>query len=34
VLTPQELEKTVDRLEARTVDPLAAADEVIGRMGL
>jgi LAO/AO transport system kinase len=34
VLTPEELEKTVDRLEARTVDPLAAADEVIERMGL
>jgi LAO/AO transport system kinase len=34
VLTPEELEKTVDRLEARTVDPLAAADEVIKRMGL
>jgi LAO/AO transport system kinase len=34
VLTPEELEKTVDRLEARTVDPLAAADDVIKRMGL
>jgi LAO/AO transport system kinase len=34
VLTPEELEKTVDRLEARTVDPLAAADEVMKRMGL
>jgi LAO/AO transport system kinase len=34
VLAPDELEKTVDRLEARTVDPQAAADEVLKRMGL
>ena len=33
-LTPEELEKKVDRLEARTVDPLGAADEVMKRMGL
>jgi LAO/AO transport system kinase len=33
-LAPDELEKTVDRLEARTVDPQAAADEVLKRMGL
>ena len=34
VLAPGELEKTVDRLEARTVDPQAAAEEVLKRMGL
>jgi LAO/AO transport system kinase len=33
-LAPDELEKTVDRLEARTVDPQAAAEEVLKRMGL
>jgi LAO/AO transport system kinase len=33
-LTPAELEKTVDRLEARTLDPLTAAEEVMKRMGL
>ena len=33
-LTPEELENQVDRLEARTVDPLAAAEEVMKRMGL
>ena len=33
-LTPDELERKVDRLEARTVDPLGAADEVMKRMGL
>jgi LAO/AO transport system kinase len=33
-LTPEELEKKVDRLEARTVDPRAAAEEVMKRMGL
>jgi LAO/AO transport system kinase len=33
-LTPEELEKKVDRLEARAVDPVAAADEIIKRMGL
>jgi LAO/AO transport system kinase len=33
-LTPEELESKVDRLEARTVDPLAAAEEVMKRMGL
>jgi LAO/AO transport system kinase len=33
-LTPEELEKSVDRLEARTVDPGAAAEEVMKRMGL
>jgi GTPase len=33
-LAPAELEKTVDRLEARTLDPLAAAEEVMKRMGL
>ena len=32
--TPEELENQVDRLEARTVDPLAAAEEVMKRMGL
>jgi LAO/AO transport system kinase len=34
VLTPEEMERTLDRLEARSVDPLTAADEVIRRMGL
>jgi LAO/AO transport system kinase len=33
-LTPEELESKVDRLEARTVDPLAAAEEIMKRMGL
>jgi LAO/AO transport system kinase len=32
VLAPDEVERTVDRLEARTVDPFAAADAVIERM--
>ena len=32
VLGPDELERTVDRLEARAVDPFAAADAVIERM--
>ena len=33
-LTPEELEKKLDRLAARTVDPLAAAAEVMKGMGL
>ena len=33
-LTPEELEKEVDRLEARSVDPVGAAEEVMRRMGL
>ena len=33
-LKPDEKEKLVDRLLAREVDPLAATDEVLGRMGL
>jgi LAO/AO transport system kinase len=33
-LTPEELENKVDRLEARTLDPQAAAEEVLKRMGL
>ena len=32
VLAPDEVERTVDRLEARTLDPFAAADAVIERM--
>ena len=32
VLGPDEVERTVDRLEARAVDPFAAADAVIERM--
>jgi LAO/AO transport system kinase len=32
VLEPGEVERTVDRLEARTLDPFAAADAVIERM--
>jgi LAO/AO transport system kinase len=34
VLAPDEVERTVDRLEARTLDPFAAADAVIERMKL
>jgi LAO/AO transport system kinase len=33
-LAPEELEKKLDRLEARTLDPLGAAEEVLKRMGL
>ena len=33
-LTPEEMEKKLDRLEARTVDPQGAAEEVMKRMGL
>jgi LAO/AO transport system kinase len=33
-LTPEEMERKLDRLEARTVDPLGAAEEVVKRMGL
>ena len=33
-LTPEELEKKLDRLEARTLDPLGAAEEILKRMGL
>jgi len=33
-LAPEELERTVDRLEARTLDPQTAAEEVMRRMGL
>jgi LAO/AO transport system kinase len=33
-LAPAALEEIVDRLESRTVDPTAAAEEVIKRMGL
>ncbi len=34
VLTPEEMVKTVDRLEARELDPFAAAEEILRRMGL
>jgi LAO/AO transport system kinase len=34
LLAPDEVERTVDRLEARTLDPFAAADAVIERMNL
>jgi GTPase len=34
VLLPADVEKTVERLAARTIDPFTAADEVMGRMGL
>jgi LAO/AO transport system kinase len=34
VLAPGEIESTVDRLQARTIDPFAAADAVIERMKL
>jgi GTPase len=34
VLTPEEMERTVDRLEARSLDPLTAAEEIIRQMGL
>jgi len=33
-LTPEELEKKLDRLEARTLDPLGAAEEILKGMGL
>ena len=33
-LTPEEMERKLDRLEARTVDPLGAAEEVVKGMGL
>jgi LAO/AO transport system kinase len=34
VLTPEETERTVDRLEAREIDPFTAADEILKKMGL
>ena len=34
VLTPEETERIVDRLAARETDPLTAAEEILGRMGL
>jgi LAO/AO transport system kinase len=34
VLTPDETERILDRLLARELDPLTAAEEVLGRMGL
>jgi LAO/AO transport system kinase len=34
VMTQAETERILDRLAAREVDPLTAADEVLGRMGL
>jgi LAO/AO transport system kinase len=34
VLSEAETERMLDRLESREVDPLAAVDEVLGRMGL
>jgi LAO/AO transport system kinase len=34
VLTPQEQERLLDRLVARELDPITAAEEVAGRMGL
>jgi LAO/AO transport system kinase len=33
-LSPEEMEKTIDRLAERTIDPQAAAEEVMKRMGL
>jgi hypothetical protein len=33
-LTPEEFERTVDRLVVRETDPLTAADEIVRRMGL
>ena len=33
-LRPEEVERIVDRLEARELDPFAAAGEVLGRLGL
>jgi LAO/AO transport system kinase len=33
-LPPEDVERMVDRLEAREIDPFAAAGEVIGRLGL
>jgi LAO/AO transport system kinase len=34
VMTPAETDRILDRLAARQVDPLTAAEEVLGRMGL
>ena len=34
VLSPAEIQRTVERLEARELDPFTAADEVVRRMGL
>ena len=34
VLSPEERARTVDRLLARELDPLAAAEEILGRIGL
>ena len=34
VLSPEETQRTVDRLEARELDPFTAADDVLRRMGL
>jgi LAO/AO transport system kinase len=34
VLGPGEVERIVDRLEAREQDPISAADELLGRLGL
>jgi LAO/AO transport system kinase len=34
VLTPQEQERVLDRLAARELDPITAAEEIAGRMGL
>jgi LAO/AO transport system kinase len=34
VLTPAETERVLDRLASRSLDPLTAAEEVLGRMGL
>jgi hypothetical protein len=33
-MTPAETDRILDRLAARQVDPLTAAEEVLGRMGL
>jgi LAO/AO transport system kinase len=33
-LTPEELERKLDRLEARTLDPMGAAEEILKGMGL
>jgi LAO/AO transport system kinase len=34
VLTPEETDRIVDRLEARELDPFSAVDEAVNRMGL
>jgi hypothetical protein len=34
VVAPEELERTLERLAARAIDPFTAADGIVERMGL